>query len=482
MSELFIDFHCHPSMKPYGKSFNNQPVGQNNANRRRKNSIWFYDSPNLFERAIQLFAGMPKFTESDCTTLSYGNVRLICASLYPIEKGFFRNKLGSGVISELAASFITSVGEPRVDFIQNIQNYFEDLVREYAFYRQLNGTEVNTEAGKCKYVLIDNFQAIEDHVSANPSDEERTIFILMSIEGLHVLNNNINAAPNEASFKANLMAIKQWPHPPFFVTVAHHFYNELCGHAKSLTGIVGNNTDQSHGLNTGFTALGKTIVKETLSNQNGKRIYIDIKHMSAQSRKEYFSILATDYAAERIPVIVSHGAANGLRSMDEPVADGKDTAYKLLAEDINFYDNEILMVAKTNGIFGFQLDERRIASETTLKNTRHSVFMNKIRHYRAELLWNQVQHIAELLDRNDLFAWDCKAIGSDFDGIVNPLNGFLTSETFPHLQEYLERHANNYMSGRGKAILKSYNQVAPSEIVNRLFSTNGLEFLKKWFK
>src|SRR6202008_3249780 len=141
--------------------------------------------------------------------------------------------------------------------------------------------------------------------------------------------------------------------------------------------------------------------------------------------------------------------------------DGKDTAYKLLAEDINFYDNEILMVAKTNGIFGFQLDERRIASETTLKNTKHSVFMNKIRHYRAELLWNQVQHIAELLDRNDLFAWDCMAIGSDYDGIINPLNGYLTAETFDDLQQYLERYVFNYMNDAGKA-LKSYNQLTPA--------------------
>ena len=203
--------------------------------------------------------------------------------------------------------------------------------------------------------------------------------------------------------------------------------------------------------------------------------------MSALARKEYFSLLATEFVDEAIPIIVSHGAANGLRSMDEPVADGLETANKLLAEDINIYDNEILMVAQTKGIFGFQLDERRIASESTLKNVKHSVFVNKIRHYRSELLWNQVQHIAELLDRHNLFAWDCMAIGSDFDGIVNPLNGFPTEETMPHLQEYLERHVNNYMNEKGKTALKSFNQISASEIVNRIFTTNGWEFFKRWF-
>jgi len=328
--------------------------------------------------------------------------------------------------------------------------------------------------------LVNNFSDIERNQSVS-QEENKIIFIVMTIEGLHSLNSNINAPADETLFLNNLASLKKWNHVPFFVTVAHHFYNELCGHAKSLTGIVGSKTDQSKGLNTGMTELGKKVIRETLSVKNGKRIFIDIKHMSALSRKEYFDMLATEFTNDAIPVIISHGAANGLRSMDEPVVDGIDTANKLLAEDINFYDNEILMVAQTKGILGLQLDERRVASESTLKNVKHSVFVNKIRHYRSELLWNQVQHIAELLDRHNLFAWDCIAIGSDFDGIANPLNGFLTEETTPHLQEYLERHVNNYMNGKGKTSLKPFNQISPSEIVNRIFTTNGWEFLKKWF-
>jgi hypothetical protein len=96
-------------------------------------------------------------------------------------------------------------------------------------------------------------------------------------------------------------------------------------------------------------------------------------------------------------------------------------------------------------------------------------------------MWNQVQHVAELLDRHDMFAWDCLALGTDYDGIINPLNGFLTAETLPHLQAYLERYVHNYMEGLGKTRLKSYNQISPSEVVNRIFSSNAEEFLRKWF-
>lgn len=480
MSEnIFIDFHCHPSLKPYGKSFKTNP-GENSTNRRNKNSIWFYDSPNLFERALQLLTGIAKFTQADCTTLGYGNVRIICASLYPIEKGFFNNDLGVGEISDLANQFITSVSKERVDYVQNITDYFEDLVREYEFYRQLNNQPVKTDGGKYQYLLVKNYREIEDYTQANPEDKN-VIFIVMSIEGMHALMNDISKEPVEKKVLDNVRNIKTWEHPPFFVTFCHHFNNFLGGHAKSLTGIVGNKTDQSVGLNEEIKPLGKKVIRELLSTSNGRRVLIDIKHMSARARKDYFAILAEEFPNENIPVIVSHGAANGLRSMDEKIVDGKDTAYKLLQEDINFYDNEILAVVKSNGLFCLQLDERRVAGEQTLKSTRHSIFMQKIRHYRSELLWNQVQHIAELLDRNDLFAWNNIAIGSDFDGIINPLNGFLTQETIVHLQEYLERHAFNYMNeGNGKN-LKPYNQIKADEIVHRIFNANGLEFLRKWF-
>ncbi|MEI2748216.1 MAG: membrane dipeptidase [Ferruginibacter sp.] len=481
MNNFFVDFHCHPSIKPYGKSFSTDNPGTNEGNRKRRNSIWFYDSPDLFERGLQLATGINKFTQADCTTLAYGNVRVVCASLYPIEKGFFNNELGDGMLSDLAGAFVTGVGQERVDYIQEIKDYFEDLVGEYDFYLQLNGVPVKTDGGTFHYLLVSGFEDIEAYTQANPNDNN-VIFIILTIEGLHTLLNNFGGKPSEQAILSNLRQIKKWEHPPFFVTFAHHFYNHLCGHAKSLTGLVGNTTDQSLGLGDPFTPLGKKVLKELLSNNNGKRILVDIKHMSAVARKEYMAILNDEYAQENIPIIVSHGAANGLRSMDEPVTDIKETAHKLLAEDINFYDNEIVAIARSQGIFALQLDERRIASNATLKHIRHSVFMNKIRHYRSELMWNQIQHIVELLNSHDLFAWDCIAIGSDFDGVINPLNGFLTQETIPSLQEYVERHAYNYMQGRGKQVLKSFNQIDADEIVSRVFRMNGWEFIRKHFK
>ncbi|NNE02560.1 MAG: peptidase M19, partial [Eudoraea sp.] len=267
---------------------------------------------------------------------------------------------------------------------------------------------------------------------------------------------------------------------PFFITIAHHFWNHICGHAESLTGIITKYADQSEGLSQGFTALGKKVLEKLLDNTNGTRIFPDIKHMSPVARNEYYALLDGNNTDDGdIPLIISHGACNGLVSFADPVPSHTTKAKKLNPVTINFYDDEIIRLARSGGIMGLQLDERRIASKSTLKETKHSLFRNKIMHYRSELLWNQLQHIAELLDANDLFAWDCMAIGSDFDGIIDSLNGFWTSEELPYLADFLERHAHNYMQ---TATLKhSFNRIEADEIVQRVLSLNGKEFLKKHF-
>ena len=202
--------------------------------------------------------------------------------------------------------------------------------------------------------------------------------------------------------------------------------------------------------------------------------------MSTTARKEYYELLDSgDDTFKDLPIIISHGACNGLTSFSNPVPGYPESAKLLNPASINFYDEELIRLARSGGIIGLQLDERRLANKATLKNTKHSLKRHKIMHYRSELLWNQLRHIATVLDSNGLFAWDCMAIGSDFDGIIDPLNGFWTAEEFPFLADFLERHVYNYMS---KATFKNPdNKIGADEIVQRLFSGNGKRFLSEYF-
>ena len=225
----YVDFHCHPAMKPFGKSYNYSPKYINHPYRSRRNSIWKYNPPSLGDKLINYLTGITKFSQSNFTSIVSGGVNVIVASLYPIEKWFFVNKIDNEFIRDIAANFATGIGKKRVDAVQKMTNYFQDLEREYRFYRQLDGKVIRLPEGKFRYRLVNSFQDIETIRNADPEDIT-TVCVILSIEGMHVLNSNINAAPDESQFLANLSVIKNWDHVPLFVTVAHHFWNHLGGY------------------------------------------------------------------------------------------------------------------------------------------------------------------------------------------------------------------------------------------------------------
>ncbi len=473
--KAYADIHCHPSFKPYGHSF---PHKNNNSNIKKKDSIFYYDPPNLGEKLIDLLGGIVKYRQSDMSSLGFGNSGIIFASLYPIERGFFDNNLGNNAFSDMVLNFITSVGDKRIDFIQGITDYYSDLENEYSFYKQLNDVEVTlADNAKYKYQLAKSGVDIDVILNSDATNNKRanTIAVLLTIEGAHVFGTGIDPIKNRAKREtvlSNVIKVKNWEHRPVFITMAHHFYNELCGHARSLTGIVAKATDQSFGLNSGITKLGKDVIHALLDNKDGKRIYIDIKHMSRQSRMEYFQMLDEDFITEEIPVIISHGAVIG----------NDNNRHLFLNEDINFFDDEIVRVGKSNGLFGLQLDERRITSPGNYNlHKSHGLERRKVLFHSSFLVWKQIQHIAELLDSLGMFAWGIQSIGSDYDGVVNPINGYWSAENLPTLEDYLLKHAYNYMNTDGKQLKQPFNKIDPEEIISRMMGDNAYEFVRKWF-
>ena len=480
-SNKYIDFHCHPSLKPFGKSFDLDPVGQNSGDRRRKRSIWHYDPPSVFDKALNYLSGLTKFSQSNFTALSLGGVQTVCVSLYPLEKWFVRNRLNNELILDLASDFALGIGGKRIDHIQGIEDYFGDLLLQYEFYRQLDGKVFRISGSRVRYKLVRNYREILDLRKEDSESRIQTIAVIITIEGLHVLNTGLKQTPDQDRVLGNLETLKSWEHKPFFVTVAHHFWNHICGHAPSLTGVITRVTDQDEGLETGFTTLGIKVLERMLDNTGGGRILPDIKHMSSAAREEYYAFLdGGGPGYSDVPLIISHGACNGLRSSSDPIPVHPESAGVLNPVSINFYDEELVRLARSGGIIGLQLDERRIANKETLRKTKHSVYRHKIMHYRSELLWNQVRHILIVLDSEGLFAWDCMAIGSDFDGIIDSLNGFWTAEELPYLADFLERHAYNFM--KNARLNVSENKIEADEIIQRIFSANGHNFLSKYFK
>ncbi len=490
--DFSIDLHCHTALKPLGRSSLTDP-GNQSADPNDKSSLWFYDPPSVTDKLLNEIVSLTKFSQSNFTACAYGKVWVIVAALGSIEKWFFNNKLGTGIIADVLEDFATEVSVPRINEIQGIQNYFQDLLKEFTFLDHVNGIVVNVDGHEYAYKIVHNFSELkaleeqnEAEVKSGKENKLIQIAIIPSIEGMHVLNcgldparspENIKADPNEV--KANAKALKDHPHKPWFVTFTHHFYNELCGHSESLKGIIARNCDQKLGIDTGFTSLGREVLGILLDNSDGKRILIDIKHLSPSGRREFFQI-RRDQNPD-IPIIISHGVCNGLPTMGATHSQFPEIGSTFNDREINFYDDEIIEMVRSHGIMGLQLDERRIANDETIRRTKHSFFRNKIMHYRSELLWKQVQYIAELSDASGLFSWGNIAIGSDYDGIVDPLNSFWTTEQYPDLKSFLERHAFNYMQNNSSRLKNAFNKISSDMIVQRIFQINAWEFFEKWF-
>jgi microsomal dipeptidase-like Zn-dependent dipeptidase len=492
MADFFIDLHCHPTLRPYAKSFATGNPGQNTTNKQAKHSVWHYDPPTAFDRLAQRVAGLTKYSQSDFTTLSYGNVRCICASLYSVERGFVDlNVLGSGEAADFLSNLVSSLGKPRIDFLQANKDYFSDLENEYNFLLQLNNKEVHFSDGKRKYVLVKNIMDLQQAVAANEANPGlETIYVIVTIEGMHDLNTANGAPLNEQEILHNVERLKNWEYKPFFVTFAHHFYNELCGHAESLSDFIQDLlTNQEPGMDTGFTSLGWKVLKALIDDTTGKRIHIDIKHMSTLARKEYVDFLKREhpeeYATKQLPIIISHGACNGKISATNPnpTRGLETTASRMYDGDIKFYDEELVEMARSGGIIGLQLDERRIAS-TRYKKSLRLLFASATQrmHSNSKMLWNNIQHIVQLLDQNDIFAWEYIAIGSDFDGVIDPINMFWSQEQTDDLTQYIERHAFNFFNDPQVALKNRFNKIEPAEVVERIFHFNAYEFMRKHFK
>ena len=461
------DLHCHPNLKTFGHSFSKKVSN--------KSHVWNYKPPTNLTKLFNIILGVTKFTQADFTTMSKGNVKISFVSLYPFEKGFFINKYFNNRISAILANLITSIGFSRIRFLQKHTDYFKDLHNEYIFFKN-SCNEYKVEDKICKWELVSSWNSIEKNLKGGNINS-----VILTIEGAHVFNSGINIYGRETDEKEvldNVKKIKNWKHPPFFITFAHNFNNDLCGHARSLNQL-GPLVNQFENLNAGISDLGRKAIDGFLNNRNQKRILIDLKHMSVKSRFEYYDILENEYN-NKIPLIVSHGAVTGTDMKGKHLS-SIDASF-LCSDDINFFDEELVLIAKSKGLFALQMDGNRL---TNRSKSRKSIFRLNAKsdiNKSVEIVWYQLQHIAEILDGHNLNGWSTTCLGTDFDGTINPLSGIWTTEDLQLLANKLLEKARHYLSNKNVLQKISNRNIAPLELVENFVFNNTYNFLKNHYK
>lgn len=465
----FADFHCHPTLKTFGQSFSEKEKA-----RGKNTNVWHANPPTFFTKCILKFSGVTRFSQSDLTTMINGDVKIAFVSLYPFENGFFTNPYLNNKFIALLSSMITSIGYKRVRHIQTHLDYFKDLLSEYQFLMRI---PLEFVSNNTSYSI--NMVNSKSDIDFNLKNKN-CLSIIPTIEGAHVFNTglkNFGKEFQEVHIFKNIKKVKKLNHPPLFITFAHNFNNDLCGHAPSLE-CLGGLVNQNENLNEGFTELGIKVLHHLLDTKNGNPIYIDIKHMSLKSRLEYYDILRIEYAL-KIPIIMSHGAVTG-RSM-LGTSKGSLSPEFFANDSINFYDEELVIIAESNGLFAIQLDSKRLASKQLVRKSLWSNNKKINLKFSALIVWRQIQHVAEILDSNGLFAWGTCCIGSDFDGTINPLNEIWTASDLNILANELVLIAEKYIS-KPNILTQPRNLSISAEIIVSNFAIqNTLSFIERYY-
>lgn len=460
---LFSDLHCHPVLKCYGKNHHHASKDvKNEAN------LFYHKRFNYWNRLLENILKLTPYHQSDLYSAFAGNSILLGTSIYAPERDFFIGKFDNPGIE----NWVTGFGK---DWLKEVQredtSYFESLKKQFQFVEEMEGVSMTIKGKNYRYIILRSGSELEKFIQ-NPA--ERTLILFYNIEGGHNLFHQVETQKetSEKIVPGSIDYIKT--KKPLYFTLTHHFYNQLSGHCKSLPPSIENLRPQKYGSDLGLRKQGEEVIRQLLSNTNGQRVLVDIKHMNPRARNSYYKILEEfDSKGDQIPIVFSHGGVNGMDSFSSK----KITNDLLHNEEIGLYDDEIVRLVRTGGLFGLNLDERVMSSSDSLKRTRKKIRPKKRFEATSGLLWNNIEQIVMVTAKEKLNPWNSICIGSDYDGIINPINGFWTLKYMPRLRKYLEDDLQQFLSDSPEL---AYN-MSSTEILDAMFSNNTIRFIVKHF-
>lgn len=540
MSDLqFADIHCHPILYAINR-MRNDPQMENNPE--------VYHPWHEFDCHVGKMASgaqAARYSQASMARLVEGNVGLIFASFTPIEKGFFvggdaddetsfllelhgwltgrtplraakdllsgdvdaaarralailRNR---GPFRQILQSLVMDYRPARVQFIMSdAYDYWVELHEEYEFLKKYDGkegsTEIDTVDGKRR--VQGSYRIVSDTKELEESFEKvGEVATVLTIEGGHVFSLGPDQKPVSTSvIEERIAALRQWEHPVLFLTLAHHFDNGLCGHAHSILDAGNWLMDQQKRLNEDldpqrglFTVRELLDLDEELRDRGDRRILVDVRHMSARSRKTYYGEIVEPYNRWRleqpgryrrrypqIPVIMSHGGYSGVSTLDDLIADEdregdrwhRDGFY---AWNINLCDEDIVQIHATGGLAGLIFDRRILGVGPGQKIPDE---------FWPDVVMRQIFSIVDVImlddrlkDEQKRTIWDCICLGTDFDGFIHPVKCYPTALELQQFGRDLRRRLEEQRHTR------MIDEIGVETIVEKLAFRNAYDFARQ---
>lgn len=480
MTEFFVDFHSHPTLR----ALNTPPAG---SLRNLWEKTFNYQSNTSIGRWARMQTKeIAKESQANLYSHAENKVRVVFDSLYPVEKGWLNfRKMPSYLAGKKACEEVMMVAlgieKSRLDLLKNRDSYFQELMECYRFL--LEGQGCSPDGNYC-YKLASDYTDLENILSTDPN----TIAVVVNIEGAHAFEcgnfktSFISMKDHKQLLSENIAAVKNLDFPPFSVNLAHHFWNQLCGHARSLKTPINLIFNQEPGINLGMTQLGWHVVEELLTRKNGRRIFPDTKHMSLRSRQELYEFIIRHnrmYPEDKIPIICSHGGVNGHETMADSIRI-KDGRRKFQGSyynnwSINLSAEEIRIIRDSGGMIGIMMDKGLLGGPETLQHIRTLQDEGKKKEAFVRLILDNIFTIVKAA--GDISGWDIITVGSDYDGLITHIDCYEHAGKIPELKNDLV----NYLKATGYHEALWYGQT-PEALMSKIFSSNLMTFMKANFR
>ena len=450
------DLHSHPSLKPY---------------LRDKPGTRYWK-----KKRIVIDALMDNILDSQSSLdqiwkVSEGAITII--ALHPFEKEF-----GKQMILQKLARFNKNANEALLDAVVDGSMAYHDLLDI-----ELNLLKKHLKSGNKRVNIINksNKQINPHAINVVLTVEGGHAFCSQN----EIRNDNSAGKSDSLQKGIDRFKAFRDEHFPMFITLTHIAFNYYCNQAYALPNLmIGFPFRRKDFLpkSNGIHPKGVELINEALEGDPNKRVLIDIKQMSLVSRTQYYEMIKN----KNIPILASHMGVTGISRTEIGSHIWKllskhnrvRVRYKTVPayaghtqfnpNSINLYDEDIVTIMQSKGLIGVSMDERILGSsnskfgefvfpeefETAFIGCACSSFLNDNptckdeeednvqledegvvpvgendivteRHSGGDInyLANNIIHILKVGFQNNIDQpWKYITIGSDYDGLINPID------------------------------------------------------------
>ena len=503
LGQFYADIHINSSSKPYNSRTGDMDY-----------TIWepiFHDCG--YDRSSQMMQALgpylPKYSQAHFSALARGRSRLSCMALSPVERPLIN---GSSFYNDrnkkATVSCMTGIVANQLFLRQKEMDYFADLLGNIEYLQRFEGEKsfYYFQGKKHQYEIIRNAEQL-DSVLASPY----RLGILLSIDGGHSLGHSLyidgnitNLEEYSELMRKNIRRLKGLlpisdntdeyiQTPIIWISLAKNYENGLGGMANSWSRDEINVFGKVKAVNNGPSRLGKEIIEE-LTAREGRRILIDVKHMSYRFRKYYYqAIERASILGEKIPVVCSHCGISGLswqqRNYKRKDDDSKNNTSYLNHWTQNLSEEDLINIYKSGGLIGIPLDASVLGGQLALEEIRMSP-EGSLQRKKAELhlFMANVLTVVQLVSKSSGYnpkrksVWDIMSLGSDFDNIKQPLTAYpdasYTAKLAEDIEAFLAQPENISSLFTSRQIEELMEGFSPEELTEKIMSKNAYNFIK----